>query len=207
MKTILFLIIVSVLPLLGCGSTVEPKPELPTTFTKEAFPVSVGNWWRYKIYDSLTFKTDTLILRVVSGVDTNGVQSYTCNVEMHNKVVDTSTFEISKTQLSYKGNYEYYSYFGNFILKFPFKAGESWIGRHEEDTVRAVNRFDSISFLGKLYQPAFSLERAYGLVGNYSFRQSIVVCPSIGIIRQSIREYISIPTQRSELQLIDYYRK
>ncbi len=159
MKTTLCLVIVISLVLTSCDSTTDTpiiktnltdtlkvdtlkidSVKIKKTFLKEMFPMSVGNWWRYQFSDIYS-KNDTLTIRVISEVDTNGGKLFICSVEKFQKTIDTSYYEISDTKLSYRSKFDY-SPFGNFVLQLPFTVGQKWVGNDIKDTVWAVSRSD-----------------------------------------------------------------
>jgi hypothetical protein len=199
MKMILRFLLISFISILfACRrDNVEQSP-----FDKTAYPVNIGNWWRYKVVDTFYNKVDTLLLKIISKTTNNDLTIYKCHLEQRNQIVDSATMTLSGTELSYQGLNGNYSYFGDFKLKFPFNQGESWNNDSAMDVTKVLAYTMGYDVLGKKYN-VFSLQRIVSSLG-YRMNQTLVVSKGIGIISQNLDLFNGGPLQRKIYQLIDY---
>ena len=182
------------------------KTASQANLTAAEFPLAVGDQWVYQVMDFYQNTTDTLILSVI-GMQTlpDGGRNYRCNIHENGALVDSGAYIVDKDTVSYQGlNPNFYSYFGDFKFQFPFHSGSQWVGAYPEDTVRVISEIDSTKILGQEYRHVFSLKRAFGLQGNYSLVQFMLVAPNIGVVNQSVDIFDGGPSQNQSFELISY---
>jgi hypothetical protein len=197
-KVAILLIVISIC--IGCGKNNENSSN---SFKQEEFPLAVGSWWKYKSTDFISRNIDTLTLKIKS-IQLNG----TINCEIYNNknvLVDTGIFIKEGSKIQYKGKNAVYSYFGNFVLKFPFAPEENWIGFYNEDTVRAVGYVENLTINTVKYDKLYTLKRSFYLIGGYSWVQDIIVSPNIGVVQQNYKEFDFGLIRQKNFSLIEYY--
>lgn len=173
-------------------------------FDQNDFPIKVGNWWRYRVVDSNFGTLDTLIISVDRVLDANESQFF-CKLKMGGEFVDSSVVTINADSLVYDGLLSFYSYFGEFKLKFPFQVDDVWRGFSVQDTVRAISQVDDFTYAGVTYPSIFTLKRSFFIDNTYSLTHFMILAPGIGVINQSIDLFDSGNVQGQNFGLIDYH--
>ena len=184
----------------------DSGPAGQANLTAGEFPLAVGDKWVYQVMDFLQNTTDTITLSI-TGVQTlpDGGKNYHCDIVQNGALVDSGAYIVDNDTVSYHGlNPNFYSYFGDFKLQFPFHSGSKWMGLYTLDTMRVISEMDSTKVLGKEYRHVFSLKRAFALQGNYSMVQFMLVAPNIGVINQSLDIFDGAPAQNQSFELISY---
>lgn len=195
------LILFTVVCLLGCKqSDVEPG-----AFTETSYPLKVGNWWRYKVSDSLSKTEDTLRLQIIGQTTKNDLTVYKCALMQRGTIVDSAQIIVSATQLFYEGLNRSYSYLGEFILKIPFYQGETWQGAVGTGITNATSYQTAYNVLGKKYD-CYTLKRDINSFG-YNFSQTFQVSRGIGLVSQYMELFDGRRAQQQTFQLIDYELK
>ena len=203
MKSIInFLVYITLIALLSCG-----KDKSAPTFTKDSFPLKVGNWWEYSVKDLYSQSPDILTLTIISMKNMGDIKVFTCTIFEFGTIVDTGYFTLSDTALLYQGYKPDYSYFGNFQIKIPFKQGDKWQGTYINDSYTTGGyTTDSISLLTRKYSPVFTINRSVNQLPHYSNEQSISLTPGIGIPAQGFNiTNDTIGPQSQDFILIDYH--
>lgn len=173
-------------------------------FDQNDFPMDVGNWWRYRVVDSNFGTIDTLLISVDRVLDINE-SKFLCNLTLYGEIVDSSVVTINADSLVYDGLLSFYSYFGEFKLKFPFQVDDTWRGFFIQDTVRAISHVEDLTYGGVLYPSIFSLKRAFFIDNNYSLVQFMLIAPNIGVVNQSVDLFDNGNVQSQNFGLIDYH--
>lgn len=196
LSLLLFLFIV------GCKP--EKDPIIVNQFTKDDFPIAVGNWWKYKHTDFLSNTTDTILLRVISlQTNTTSSKEYTCIVEEFGQVVDTAKLILGDSTIAYNSYNPNYSYFGDFFMTAPFKVDSKWANSIYNDSTTVISYSEGVKYNGVPYN-VFFLKRTVSSI-NYHVVQTISVAKGIGIIEHVFNYREMVPIQSQNLQLIDYH--
>lgn len=190
-------------PINPTGNVPSSDTTVVVNFDQNDFPVKVGNWWLYRVIDSNYGTIDTLLVSVDSILDISEGRFH-CTLTEHGAIVDSSVIVINSDSLVYDGLKSYYSYFGEFKLKFPFQKGDTWRGFFVEDTVRAVSQVDDFTYGGVTYPSIFNLKRSFFIENTYSLTQFIILAPGIGVVNQSIDLFDNGNVQSQNFSLIDY---
>lgn len=198
------LIVVLILCLLTFSCHKEPITSV-NEFNENAFPVNVGNWWRYRHTDMLSNIVDTVTLKVVSVNNVGTNKEYTCHIVEFGQNVDTGILSIGNNLISYESTNTDYSYFGDFILKLPFHQNSDWQNNNNLDSTKVISYTNDVKILGKSYN-IFFLKRIATSPG-YSIIQTISVSKNIGIVEHNLNIFNGFPIQKQNLQLIDYELK
>lgn len=176
-----------------------------STFDVHDFPLQENNEWTYLLKDFYTNETDTLIIRIIDKTFKNDTTAFLCHLYLNNlnNLVDSAVYELNSNSLSYSTQRsDGYSYFGNFILNFPFSESSYWVGAHTPDTVKVIKEEESSRILGKDYKNVFYIKRAYYLGGGYSIVQTLQVSPGFGIVKQNIDLFDGFNAQKQSFELI-----
>jgi hypothetical protein len=97
-KIVIVLITLFIGIIVGCSHENIP----PVNFDKTGYPLNVGNWWQYKVRDSIHHTTDTLLLKITHKMSNGDSLTYRCDLEQHGIVVDSAFIAASESALSYK---------------------------------------------------------------------------------------------------------
>lgn len=187
--------------LFSCSKDKPQKDE----FSSDDFPVKVGNWWRYQVYDAFSHVTDTLTLRVVSKTINGNQTKFDCELYKNLQLIDTAYYLISDTKIEYNSKNVDYSYFGNFYLSIPFQKGDIWKGvYYNQDSILASDIIPSMKILNHDYKNVYSLNRNFYALGGYRLNQLLFICQKIGVIYQSFDLQDGGNNQKQTFQLIDY---
>ncbi|MCW3128217.1 MAG: hypothetical protein JWO03_3875 [Bacteroidetes bacterium] len=195
------ILLLFILSLASCHKSTTPTD----TFSRNDFPMAVGDWWRYQVID-VNAPTDTLLMTVIASSGNGSTKDYTYTIykNAYHRTVDTGHFIISDTGLSYNTTNPYYSYFGSFNLKLPFQKEQQWVGSLPHDTITAVGRAAVVKIMGKDYGPVYTLNRK-AISSHYRNLSGIFVAPHIGIIYQDVSiEIDTAVPQKQTFLLIDY---
>jgi hypothetical protein len=163
MKTIVMVLITLFIGILGGCS--HDKAILGT-FDKTGYPLNVGNWWQYKVRDSIHHTTDTLLLKITHKMSNGDSVTYRCDLERRSIVVDSAFITASASALSYKSLGSGSPFFGEFKLKLPFHSGEAWNGSITADSFRVISHVADYNVLGKKYD-VYSIKRSIGTFGYH----------------------------------------
>ena len=186
MRNKYWFIVVILLFILSCKRDSSSQPQ---EFTKDSYPLDIGNWWKYQLSDcSGGIAADTFILRVVSIVNTSSYIEYMCNFEGNGMTISAGYFLQSDTSLSFTNTSSNPSNspFPDFHLKFPAFKGQYWPGTYPpKDSILVLGVENKYSSYGHTYGPCFSLNESYILPHNFLVK-SMLLTPKIGLISGSI---------------------
>lgn len=184
MKNTFLLFIIGLIFLNSCKDNIVNNIE--PSFTKNSFPVKVGNWWKYQIIDSLSHNSiDTITIRIDSLIEFNGIKKYVSHIERGYSSVDSCSFSLSDSIISFiENNIEF---FGIFEFNLPFSVANKWyINVPTTDSTKLIDTSSVISFdtnfsvLGHNYKNVFFINSEC----NNSFvsiLQTYQVAENIGI--------------------------
>ena len=190
--------------LLSCSSDDDSELVANPSFEQSDFPVSVGNYWEYKVTNEENSEIDTLLIEVLSEIDTAGVPKYLCSLSLSGVAVDSSYISINSNNLVYKAFNAETTYFADFILEFPFDEGDIWNGFTQSDSILVVSKTESFVIDGTTFSPVYELQRNLSGFG-YSLSQTFKVSPKIGLINQRIVEFTGSSLEKRHFELIDYH--
>lgn len=187
-----------------------PKPKTLDPFTRNDFPIAVGNHWTYLVSSIYSDKLDTIDVKVVSleiNGDTSLYRTYIYQ-RPYPEIMDTAYFKVTKNRIEYNSINEIYSYFGTFIINLPFNSGDTWQGLYGFRDSVTVNKFgtvaDTIRFFGLKYSPFYSMNRNVNF-SDYLFIGSIFVSPRIGVVMQTIKVKNINGLQQQGFYLYEYH--
>ena len=184
MKRRCSLLLIVLVSLSCCKRNSSPPPSL---FTKDSYPLAVGNWWEYQL-TSPGYSTDTFILKVSSMVNASPYMQYNCDFTGNGTSAPAGYFLLSDTSLSFinVSAQPDYTPFQNFHLKFPVSKGQYWQGRYPpKDTILVLGVENTYSSYGHTYSPCYSTNESYILPHNFLVK-SMLLTPKIGLIYGSI---------------------
>lgn len=196
------IVIALIILLIGIGCSHENIP--PTSFDATGYPLNLGNWWRYKVTDSIRNTTDTLLLKLTHKMSQNDSIIYRCDLEKRGSIVDSAQIIFSKSALSYTYLGNNYSLFGEFKLKLPFYTGETWKG-NGIDAIDVLSFASNYDVLGKKYDVYF-IKRSASSFGYY-VTQNLQVASGIGIVSQNLLLFDGFNFVKQRFELIDYQLK
>ena len=181
-----FCILIVLLFVLSCK---RDSTSSPSTFTKDAYPLTVGSWWQYQVdQTSEGGGYDTIILSAVSMINVGSYIKYTCNITLNGRFIDSGYFLQSDTSLSFTNNLpsSYFSLFPNFHLKFPVQTGQYWPGAFPGDSIRVAGvAANCAGSYGESFSPCFSTVESYILPHNFKV-ENMLLTPKVGLVTQSI---------------------
>ncbi|MEN9609756.1 MAG: hypothetical protein RLZZ628_570 [Bacteroidota bacterium] len=176
----------------------------PVAFDKEAYPLAVGNWWRYKVTNLRENVTDTLLLQIDLKTIRDGVTTYRCHLEQNGSIVDSAQMVLSNSELSYQGLNPNYSFLGEFKLKLPFHSGETWEGGNFEGKTQTLFT-PNYTVLGQRYD-IYDIKQVVPSF-NYHLNQNLQISKGIGIVSGYRDLFDSAHLFKHQYELMDYKLK
>ncbi len=204
-KTNYLFCICLILIIVSCSNDNNNVNTIPNhIYTNKSFPLKVGNWWRYKVYDDNG--VDTCIFKIVSDSVSNNNHYYLCTAKCRIiEKIDTTQFILNDTSLIYKSfRIDGYAIIPEFSLKLPFSSGDTWHGRFPIDSSTVASYDTNYKILGKSYDIFFINRIAFGDRSYYNI-QSIQLSENIGIISESIKIRSIYINELKDIFLIDYH--
>ncbi|MBX7241227.1 MAG: hypothetical protein K1X92_05705 [Bacteroidia bacterium] len=196
-----FMLMVALVTGACCNRHIEPEP----IFTAEDFPLKVGNWWRYRVTDSLNNTVDTLFMRIDSMKIMNDEKHYFINTIQGSQIGGGTFIVFSDTLIIYEPSQNYN--FPIFTLRFPFGVDSFYINRiyGKRDTLNILSYEKEYQLFGKKY-PAFHITSSMWLI-NIAGRATndMRISPKIGIISNDNYFDHQAGTQDIKLELIEYH--
>lgn len=192
--------------LLSCNSDDDSELVANPSFEQLDFPVSVGNYWEYKVTKEWVNEIDTLLIQVISKSDSAGIDNYLCTLTLGGVVVDSAYINVDSNLLVYSSFDSYSTFFADFKLEFPFDEGDVWDGFTLWDSVTVVSKTENLVMNGITYGPVYELERnipASAVV--YLLNQKFSVAPKIGIINHRILQFTGFSLEDRHFELTDYH--
>lgn len=179
-----YIVIIALLVLSCC----KKDDSSSSTFTKDSYPLAVGNWWQYQVnqtYEGGGY--DTILLNVLSANTITPYTKYICNITLNGRVIDSGYFLQSDTSLTFVNSLPspYFSLFPNFHLKFPVSIGQFWDGSFSGDSVLVVGVANTCSFNSHTYGPCYYTNESYNMPHNFK-RETMTLAPKVGLIKQSM---------------------
>src|ERR1035437_1912587 len=177
-----------------------------TEFNKE-FPNSVGTWWKYKVYDSIYNRLDTVTITVIgngkldngddatiwainsllNGADTNYVTNKSDGIRIH----------YGNSSVSIKKRYV-----------FPLVVGNSWITQNILETNRVTQK-GSISVIAGTFSDAYRINRNTRVpLDLYIIQEDEWFVPNIGMVYRNYGSFGNIRIVEHKLwELVSYQIK
>lgn len=190
--------------IISCKCKDDSKPSSKAVFKQSDFPVAVGNYWEYSITNEQNGNVDTLLIEVISEVDSASTHKYICSLSLSGVVVDSSFIMVNSDSLLYKAFNSEATFFADFKLKFPFAEGDVWNGITILDSITVVAEINKAIINGTTYSPVYELNRDLANFG-YNLNQTFKVTPGVGIINQHIDEFTGSSFEKINFNLIDYH--
>ena len=149
------------------------------------FPNSIGTWWKYKVFDSLTYILDTITIKVVgitklsdgrdaniwqinslyNQPDTNYVYSGSDGIKIYPNILPTAP--ITKQYV------------------FPLLVGGYWRGQNVKDTNRVVS-LETKNVIAGSFTNSYAITRGYYAFPQYAIISKEYFGLNIGMLSWSI---------------------
>jgi hypothetical protein len=185
------------LAILGCEEDSPTSQGLPEDLMSFGF----NNYW---IYDAESFENDSLRYRNVDTLkikDEVIIWGGSIWVQYEN---DTDVYWSNGVDGVWRLiiNNEYPNGIADRYYSYPTVAGESWYAVSTDDSIRVVSIAETVDVPAGLFEDCYY----YQIVrSNDSRRISVWVKPGVGIIQQSLLEFINNDTLRTTSLLKEYY--
>lgn len=168
------------------------------------FPNNVGTFWKYRVYDSLTSRIDTITIKVVGDSkldDGTDVKAWQIN----------SLYNAADTNYVYLGM-DGVKIFANKLASapviktyvFPLSAGAFWRGQLVKDTSRVISRETRITNTGT-FDNSFQIKRNFSVPFNYSLYEVEYFKPNVGMITRAKILLDGGLYENSYWELVSYY--
>lgn len=175
----LFIPILLFIGILLMSSSCKKTPLIQ--YNKE-FPNTIGTWWKYKVFDSVTSTLDTVTIKIVgnSKLD-NGtpVRIWQINSLTSLKPVDTNYIYSGSDGIKFYYNKTSQSFFKAY--NFPLEVGKYWIGTQINDTSKVIGKAN-ITVGAGTFNDNYIIERRVRYIPNGSLYEKEYFLPSVGLI-------------------------
>jgi len=163
----------------------------------EYFPNKVGNNWEYRVFDSISNKSESLIVSIIGNKIINDVNSSVWLLSYTNQ---TDTFFVHQSQdsLIFNSNRS-----AKRIYVIPFSVNQVWKESYFSSSNSKVIRTEDVKVYGGNFNETFVIERSIK-GNNYSLYQKIYFKPNVGIIKLYTKEYNLGPVQTKTWELIKF---
>lgn len=149
------------------------------------FPNSIGTWWKYKVYDSVSSTIDTVTIKIVgsSKLD-NGtnVKIWQVNSLNNYKPVDTNYVYSGSDGIKIYYNKSVQSYFKKY--EFPLNVGDYWIGIQPKDTTKVIGK-SNIAVIAGTFSDNYIIERRVRSIPNGGEYEKEYFLPNVGVITRA----------------------
>ena len=176
------------------------------TFSRSDLPAySIGNWWRYRVMDSLTGTIDTLTLTVSWAGTSGGTQTFTGLISRAGTVVDTAHIALSDTAFIFAPNHGGHnpSALVYYTLKLPFTINTTWQYGGSLGPVKVTGLKGPYTVLGHGYN-AFTLSLQYSYP-DAALDEGYAVAKDIGLVDLGYDMDDFVGLHKRSQQLIDYH--
>lgn len=167
--------------------------------TKESpdFPMSVGSYWKYQMYDSLQHKYDTIAIKVVSSTIKSNKTVFIWQFSDNKNSISDSLYVVSSSNsVSFYKDSSLTNL--KWQYKLPLKVGESWtINENDNYKVMSNEKVDVYSSSFKLSSDLQSF--------NYTLKETTWIVDNIGIVMMNIYEFNLGPTKNQTWHLLSYH--
>ena len=183
---------------IACIATTSCKkdPMNNTTNLKAGYyPNSIGTFWEYRRYDSISHSADTVIVRIKSNIVMSGKLYSVWTYEKSDVVFDTSFVYSSKDSVIISGSNNFFS---SKLLLLPYKINSKWSSSEisrDTSTVEGTAMIDSFNTY-KLSRHVFGID--------LSLNDAEWLTPYVGIIRENISEFSIIKSKNESWRLIAF---
>jgi hypothetical protein len=144
------------------------------------FPVTIGSWWMYQVFDVNNNIQDTLTYTVLDVVSIGGF-SWQRWISVESTYYDTTYVLSSANSI---GFYKYEdTSFVNFKINFPVVDNEPWTTPVQG--VSYTTNMQNITVNGTTYNNVAYLNRYAPYMQGYSVNESIWIARGIGIVRHT----------------------
>lgn len=186
--------------LLSASSSCKKTP--PIEFNKE-FPNSIGTWWKYKVYDSVTNTIDTITIKIVGNSRLNNgtnVKIWQINSLNSYKPVDTNYVYSGSDGIKMYYNKTLQSFYKAY--KFPLEVGNYWIGTQPKDTSKVIGE-SNISVISGTFNDTYVIERKIQYIPNGFLYEKEYFLPNVGVITR-VHELLSAEYYSQYWELVAY---
>lgn len=197
----------SVVPLLliiYLSSTSSSCKKSTTIPSPEEFPNSIGTWWKYKRYDSISNKLDTVIIRVISKEKLdNGDDATVWSINSLVNTVDTNYVSIK---------YDGIRIFPNKLITaypikryvFPLKVGNSWVTQNILDTNKITEK-GAVSVSAGTFPEAYRINRnTREPPGLFIIKEDEWFVPKVGMVYRNYSSFGTPGVEHKVWELVSY---
>jgi hypothetical protein len=159
------------------------------------YPNTIGSFWEYRRFDSISNSADTVIVRIKSNVFKSGKLYSIWTYETANAIFDTSFVYTSKDSVIISGSNNFFS---SKILLLPYRINSKWSssGMSRDTSIvegtAVIDSFDTYKLSRQIFGIDLSMYDAEWLT------------PYVGVIRENISEFSIIRSKNESWQLIAY---
>lgn len=199
MKLIYFPLLVLLISFTACKKSGSGSSSMSIS----EYPLKVNNQWTYKVTDSVSNTTDTVVLKITASRTQGDTTWWYCNVYKHNMVIDTPVYIQTSTTIGF-ANSSYTEFSPDFLIDFPVSNNNAWMpSALITDTAVASLLSGPVMVGGRNYSNVYVISRSYYMV-DFSFRQSIYISRGIGLIAENYTIMPFGPLVRKSVELISY---
>ena len=159
------------------------------------FPMSVGTYWKYQVYDSLTQQTDTITINVVKDTMINNNPVFYWESSKAGVAIDTLFVLKTSDSICFYMNINLTDL--RRKLKIPFEVGDTWQGN--------INDYYEVESIESYYlNDAFKINRNYQSF-NYYLLEKIWMVDNIGFVKMTTNEFSLAPIKNENWRLLSYH--
>jgi len=174
------------------------KKEKASVQSFNYFPMSVGTYWKYQVYDSLTQQTDTITINVVKDTMINNNPIFYWESSKAGVAIDTLfVLKTSDSICFYDDNNLIYL---TQELKLPLDVGNTWQSYALASDNYKVESIESVYN----YSDAYKVDRNFQSF-NYYLLEKIWMVDNIGFVKMTINEFNLAPSKNENWRLLSYH--
>jgi len=163
----------------------------------EYFPNKTGNNWQYRVFDSISNKSESLIVSIIGNKIINGVNSSVWLLSYTNQT-DTFFVHQSRDTLIFNSNRT-----AKRIYIIPFSVNLVWKESYFSSSNSKVISIEDVKVDVGSFNGTYVIERSIK-GNNYSLYEKIYFKPNVGIIKLYTKEYNLGPVQTKTWKLIRF---
>lgn len=182
------------------------KKTLIIQYNKE-FPNSIGTWWKYKVYDSIYNRLDTVTIRVIAnGKLDNGSDATIWAINSLLNGTDTNYVTNKSDGIRIYPN-KLITAYPNKRYLFPLTVGSYWVTQNILDTNRVTEK-GNINVIAGSFPEAYRIKRdTREPPGLYVIQEDEWFVPNIGMVYRNYGSYGTPGVESKVWELVSYQIK
>lgn len=168
------------------------------------FPTTIGTWWKYKVFDSVSYQTDTVTITVIGTAKLNNGDNAIL-LSIHSLIGGTDTnYVTSKSDgiRIYSNKLTSASPYKRYV--FPIELGKSWITYNVLDTNKVIEK-SAKTVLAGTFTEAYRIERTTRIPpGLYVVKEEEWFVPYVGMVYRYYSSYGTPGVEGKTWELVSY---